>query len=252
MVPDPPVSIDLTSSTVAPAVLGSGSTPTSANGIFNRVSATFYGTLSSAPGFYWVTGGTSYWAAKDATDGTLRWHSPDVGSGVSEPDPVSPDLVAAEDWTADNGSTGTFVVTRSAPIPVSLDLDSASSAVAATLSTTLTGNHNDLVFTSRLSGRLGNDVTVRYVSPGTNNAALAVVVSGRDITVNLATNGSAVITSTAALVKAAVEASAAAAALVTVAHKAGNDGTGVVTALSLTALSGGTGGLPLPPVSISL
>lgn len=252
MVPDPPVTIDLASSTVAPAVLASGSTsPLTANGIFNRGSlGTSYGTTGSEPGFYWVTGGQSYWAFRDSNGGTERWKSPDVGAAVADPDPVSPDLVEA--WSAANGSTGTLVVVRSAPIPVAVGLGNDADAVAATLSTNLTGSNNDLIFTSVLSGRLGNVITVRYVSPGTNNAALAVTVSERAITVNLATNGSAVVTSTAALVKAAIEASAAASALVTVANKAANDGSGVVTAMGATALSGGSGGLPLPPEILAL
>jgi hypothetical protein len=112
----------------------------------------------------------------------------------------------------------------------------------ATLTTALTGSNNDLKYTHASSAAnfaAGNSVRVRYVDPAGNNAALGVVVAGNDITVNLATGGAGAITSTAAQVKAAVEASAPAAALVSVANAAGNDGTGVVTALAYTALSGG-------------
>ena len=122
----------------------------------------------------------------------------------------------------------------------------------ASLTTALTGTNNDLAFAAVPTGQLGNAIRIRYVAPGTNNAALGVMVTGRDITVNLATNGSAGITSTAAQVKTAIEASAAASALVTVANAAGNNGSGVVTALSYTALSGGAGGLPLPPSIVTI
>lgn len=114
--------------------------------------------------------------------------------------------------------------------------------VAATLTTALTGNNNDLKYTHVASPAnyiAGNSVRVRYVDPAGNDAALGVVVAGSDITVNLATGGAGAITSTAAQVKTAIEASTPASALVTVANATGNDGTGVVTALAYTALTGG-------------
>lgn len=112
-------------------------------------------------------------------------------------------------------------------------------AVKATLSTALTGSNNDLDYTAVAYGTGGNSITIAYVDPAGNNQALAVSVATNAISVSLATDGGGAITSTAAQVKAAIEASAAAAALVTVANKSGNDGTGVVTALTATALSGG-------------
>lgn len=116
---------------------------------------------------------------------------------------------------------------------------SGSDGAAATLTTALTGTNNDLVFTAKDDGAEGNDITVRYVVAGANTP-LTVSVSGRAITVNVATDGSSAATSTAAQVKTAVDASTAASALVSVANAGGNDGTGVVTALTATALSGGT------------
>lgn len=120
--------------------------------------------------------------------------------------------------------------------------DTASTSLSYVLSTSLTGANNDLAFTSLLSDN-STPVRVTYADPGANNAALSVSVSGNDITVNLATNGTGTITSTAAQVKAAIEASSPASALVTVAHKPLNDGTGVVTALAQTALTGGNNDL---------
>jgi hypothetical protein len=108
----------------------------------------------------------------------------------------------------------------------------------ATLTTALSGTNNDLVYTARYGGPGGNNIRVEYVVAGTNTA-LSVVVTGFDITVNVATDGAGAATSTAAQVKTAVEGNANAAKLVTVANASGNDGTGVVTALSITALSGG-------------
>lgn len=115
------------------------------------------------------------------------------------------------------------------------------SIATATLTTALTGTNNDLTFASKATRPTldaGNATRVRYVVAG-NNTALSVAVAGQDITVNVATDGGGAATSTAAQVKTAIEASAPAAALVTVANAPANDGTGVVTALAYTNLSGG-------------
>lgn len=112
-------------------------------------------------------------------------------------------------------------------------------STAAALSTNLTGNNNDLDFTAVAAGAGGNDITVAYVDPAANDAALGVVVTDTAIVVNLATDSGGLITSTAADVDAAIDALPAAAALVTPANKAANDGTGVVTAMAATALAGG-------------
>lgn len=111
----------------------------------------------------------------------------------------------------------------------------------ATLSTSLAGANNDLDFIARDPGGKGNGITVAYVDPGAASQALSVTVAGSAITVNLATNGGSAITSTAAEVAAAILANFNAQRLVNVTNKSGNDGTGVVTALAATALSGGAG-----------
>lgn len=134
------------------------------------------------------------------------------------------------------------------------DLEEAREILAALrthefLKTALTGSNNDLVFVAKAPGTTPT-VRIAFVDPSANNAALSVAVASQDITVNLATNGSGTITSTAAQVKAAIEASAAAAALVTVALAPSNDGTGVVTALAQTALGAWAGTSPTIDVSL--
>jgi hypothetical protein len=148
--------------------------------------------------------------------------------------------------------TGTPVFARYTPPPASVALDGATPTLQATMITSLTGTNNDLSYTAVPAGRLGNWIIVRYIAPGTNNAVLGVVVAGLVITVNLATNGSAQITTTAAQIKTAIEASAAASALVTVANAAGNNGSGVVTAMADQDLADGEGGLPNPPVTVTI
>lgn len=115
----------------------------------------------------------------------------------------------------------------------------AGSPTTAALTTALAGANNDLVFTSVARGTTPNSIRVRYVVAG-NDTPLSVSVSGNDITVNLATDGSGVATSTSAQVKAALEGSAPASALISVAHAAGNSGAGVAVALAYTNLTGGT------------
>lgn len=116
----------------------------------------------------------------------------------------------------------------------------------ASLSTNLTGTNNDLVFTALYGGTYGNGIKIEYLDPSANNAALSISVSYQSgtakptITVNLATGSGGAISSTAALITAAVRANAMAAKLVTVVNKVSNDGTGIVTALSATNLSSGT------------
>ena len=100
----------------------------------------------------------------------------------------------------------------------------------------------NLTYTAVAIGPAGNNVRVRYNIAGASQA-LSVTVAGNDISVNLATNGSSVPTSTAAQIKTAVEASAPASALVTVANAASNDGTGVPgDAIPYVNLGGGTDG----------
>jgi hypothetical protein len=105
----------------------------------------------------------------------------------------------------------------------------------AVLTTALAGSNNDLTFTARTP--ITQTVRVVYVVSG-NNTPLSVAVAGGDITVNVATNGGGAATSTASLVMAALQASAAAAALTDVNLASGNDGSGVVTAMAITALTG--------------
>jgi hypothetical protein len=121
---------------------------------------------------------------------------------------------------------------------------------AATAQAALTvnpaGDDNGLIYTAVAYGEVGNDITVVYVDPAANDAALSVGVVGSAITVNLATGVAGAITSTAALVLAAIEASGPATALVTVAIMTADtgvadDGSGVVTAMAVANLAGGAG-----------
>ena len=97
-------------------------------------------------------------------------------------------------------------------------------AVAAVV-TTAQGSNRDLRFTAATAGQAGNAISVKYVDPGTDGAATeSVAVTGSAITVTL--RNVAGVRSTGLQVKAALEASAAAAALIAIALAPGSDGTG--------------------------
>jgi anaerobic selenocysteine-containing dehydrogenase len=101
-------------------------------------------------------------------------------------------------------------------------------------------------YTAKLAGAAGNLYTVAYLNPGASHTPIDVAVTGTDITVNLETDGSGTILSTAANVKTAIDGTSAATALVwtalvdvTGATGGAGNGTGVVVAAASTALSGG-------------
>lgn len=114
-----------------------------------------------------------------------------------------------------------------------------STYTTASLSTAMTGTNNDVTLTAQTAGADGNSITLALVDPSGNDQELSVAVAGTDIVVSLATNGSGTITTTAAQLIAAIEGDADAAALVAIDNKGADDGTGVVTALTETALAGG-------------
>ena len=86
---------------------------------------------------------------------------------------------------------------------------------------------------------VGSGITVNLVDPGEEDASLVVSVTGTHVTVSLATDENGDITSTAAEVDAAIDADAAATALVSPANTGASDGSGVVEA-EFVRLSGST------------
>lgn len=111
---------------------------------------------------------------------------------------------------------------------------------SATLTTGTVGANNAITWTAQDPGADANEVRIRLLDPAGNSQALAVDVDGDDIIVSLATNGSGVITSTAAQVIAAVNEHDAASGMVVAANAAGSSGAGVVLAVALTNLAGGS------------
>lgn len=121
--------------------------------------------------------------------------------------------------------------------------------IHAFLITAFAGSNNDLVFSARTPGTTGTALTVTVVVAG-NNTPLTVVLTGNNLVINSATDGSGVPTSTAAQVKAAVEANGAATVKFVVQFNTSNDGTGVIAAQSITSLAGPLGTSPTLDVSL--
>lgn len=108
--------------------------------------------------------------------------------------------------------------------------------VAATL--TKGAGNAGILFTANAAGVGGNAITITVINPGTNNAALAVTNSSNAITISLATDGSAIATSTAAAVVTAFNLAAGPHALVTASNV--GSGASLFAVASVASLTGGT------------
>lgn len=212
-------------------------------------------------------------------------------------------LTANGDTPVSINSGHKFSVAASGTLDGTLKAQYATAApVAATLTTSLTGDDNDLVFTAVDAGTQGNSLTVAYEDPSASDTALSASFDGTDLvvtlatdsgdaatvtldstnaeadldvtadtagatgntysvelvdpsandatlsvsttdylkfTVSLATGAGGAITSTADEVIAALNAYAPFAALMTASRTSGQNGTGVVEAIAETSLTGG-------------
>lgn len=183
-----------------------------------------------------------------AREGRAHVYSEQLGTGrlTRGSITVGPYLVAT-DWRVDGDAT-VAIADYLTPVGALLLANAGAPVDAAQAAATVNpaGDDNALTFTARAYGAEGNAISVAYTDPGANDAALSVSVFRQAITVSLATGEAGAITSTAAEVKAAIEAHVAANDLVTVAIDASDsgsadDGSGVVTAMAATALEGGAG-----------
>lgn len=168
-----------------------------------------------------------------------------IGAVVTSSKSFGPYLVERNFTVSDNATVTIAAVTESSASLFTHGAGAPVSAVRAALAVNPAGDDNGLVFTAKQYGTDGNLISVEYVDPAANDAALSVSVFNTAITVHLATGEAGAITSTAAEVLAAVNASIPAAKLVTVALDATDttpvDGAGVVTAIALALLENGAG-----------
>jgi hypothetical protein len=122
----------------------------------------------------------------------------------------------------------------------SVTLDTFAVKTQASYTTALGGSNDDLVFTHLPGGTAGNSITITYHDPNAASQSLGIVVASKAVTVNLATNSGKTITTKASDIRTAVHASADCRTLgLGAEYYTGNDGSGVVTAMSVQSLSGG-------------
>jgi Zinc carboxypeptidase/Chitobiase/beta-hexosaminidase C-terminal domain len=101
-----------------------------------------------------------------------------------------------------------------------------------------TAQSQAVVLTSRAWGHEGgNDITAAFINPGVPDSPLSVAVMGSDIVVNLGTNATGALSSTAAQVVAAINAHPGASALVVALTYRGNAGAGIVQPRAEVGLS---------------
>ncbi|MFM2482791.1 phage tail sheath C-terminal domain-containing protein [Celerinatantimonas sp. YJH-8] len=145
-------------------------------------------------------------------------------------------LHGAEVIEVDDGSRAIQTV-RSSVIGLVGTAPNSAGAAFASLQIGSAIINDGLVYTAQTAGAGGNAVSLTLNRPVDANAELAVSVSGQKITVSLATDGNAQGVSTANEVKAAIEANAEAAELVSVSVL--GSGEGEVMSNSESYLSGG-------------
>jgi autotransporter-associated beta strand protein len=168
---------------------------------------------------------------------------PGTGFDVSEPGKIKLNLASADlTWTGSAGGNWNYADVNwlNGVTPGTFyDLDRVTFGenISASYTTKLIAANDDLVFTALTAGAGGELISIEYVDTVTPNTPLAVGVTGNAIKVTLAIDGANGITTTAAAVKAAIEATPAAAALVSVAIAPGNDGTGLVAELPVQNLA---------------
>ena len=101
--------------------------------------------------------------------------------------------------------------------------------VKAALTTALAGAQNDLTFTAKNAGPGGNEITVQSAVAGASTP-LSIVVTGKAIVVNVATDGASAAISTAAQILVEINANSRANLLVS-----GAGGSGKTTLLRVVA-----------------
>lgn len=161
---------------------------------------------------------------------------------------VSDSGIVANEYGKKIVTKGTIVGGATAPVLGNLGeavVNKFVDAAWADIVTGSAGSDNAIKWTAVTPGTGGNAITVALADPIGNDQPLAITVTGAAISVSVATGPAGAIVSTAAEVAGAVNAHAAASALVTADANLvdNNGGSGVVAAVSATNLTGGHNGV---------
>ena len=113
---------------------------------------------------------------------------------------------------------------------------------AADTDTSLSGANNDITFEAVSAGTAGNNISIRYLtSAAYSGTSVDTTVSGNtvQVTVYLGASADGTVSATASDVLSAVLNDASAALYISCGYVAGNDGSGVVTAMNWAIMDGG-------------
>lgn len=122
--------------------------------------------------------------------------------------------------------------------------DGANPAVYASYTTNIAGQNNDLVFTAKYAGAIGNGIKVQYVVP-TEDHQLSHTIVDRKITFTLGyteTGGGSVTTTANDLIAYVISQADIRQLIKVPTLKANNDGTGLLTTMAEQTLTGGING----------
>lgn len=129
-------------------------------------------------------------------------------------------------------------------VSVTYTSDDRKSDIVTTFDKILIGDiNNNLVFSSVEKSSDADAITIQYVDPYAPNQILSVSAPSKAITINLATDTNGNVTTTAENIKMEIIGNPAASALVNVTYADNNNGSGIVAAMDVTNLAGGTVGL---------
>jgi fibronectin-binding autotransporter adhesin len=168
---------------------------------------------------------------------------PGSGFDLSESGKIKLNIASANlTWTGAQGSAWNFDdlnwLNGATPDKFfDFDIANFGETLPASFTTTLNSDNNDLVFTAVPLGAAGEAISIEYFDSFAPNTPFSVNVTDNAIRITIAVDGANNLTTTAAEIKAAIEASPAAAALVTVSLASGNDGSGFVNAFPETNLA---------------
>ncbi len=132
-------------------------------------------------------------------------------------------------------------ITKGDPVVVAGDNGRIKSAPRASLTLGNAVANTAIDFASRIPGLAGNLIRIAFAD-GVPNQSLGFTVGGSLVTIELATDGTGLPTTTASQLIDALNANPVVSSFLTASNGAGSDGSGTVESTSATALSGGEGG----------
>ncbi|MBW2623591.1 MAG: flagellar hook-associated protein FlgL [Deltaproteobacteria bacterium] len=171
----------------------------------------------------------------ETVGGIVTATAADIMAAINDTLSLSSALVTA---SLAGGNNGSGIVSDMGGVPQNLSR-AGSGFSYATATTDMLAPHTDLKYEARVPGSAGNSISISYVDPGAASQPLTIGVVGNAITVNLATDATGAISSTAGDIMAAIKDDTAASSLVNVFLAEGNSGLDALTQTGTWNLSDG-------------